>query len=289
MQSLKEEKMINIETIPKVSQVELRSFIAEKLAEENLWIVNRREKPVVPKSTIYTRYIKRIIDVVLSGVVLIILLPVNSVLAICTYLDVGTPIFFMQERLGKDERPFKIVKFRNMTNDRDEKGELLPPYKRVTKFGRFVRKTSLDELLNFWSIFKGDMSIIGPRPLPTGYLPRFSNRHRARHLVRPGLECPVIRPEGFRSSWDTQLENDIYYVENVSFALDVKMCLLLFKMVFDSKSSEIRGSGEIGTFLGYSKDGIAIDSHLVPIRYVQMYEKNKKEMLKIEETDDGEI
>ena len=139
-------------------------------------------------------------------------------------------------------KTFTLVKFRNMTNATDENGNLLPANQRVTKMGEFVRKTSLDELMNFWSVFKGDMSLIGPRPLATNYTSRFSERHKRRDAVRPGLECPFLTPSDHKRTWTEQFENDIYYVENLSFKLDVRMVIALFKAVFDRKSSSMRGA-----------------------------------------------
>ena len=153
-----------------------------------------------------------------------------------------------------------------MTNETDEQGNLLPPAQRVTKFGRFVRKSSLDELMNFWSIFKGDMSLIGPRPLPFEYQDYYSERHRMRYAVRPGLECPILHPKE-SLTWADQFENDVYYVENVSFTLDLKMAFLLIKMVFSKKSSSMRGSAVRGSFLGYHRDGSSINSQMVEEHY----------------------
>lgn len=143
---------------------EQRRKLAILLAEERLPIINQKLSTVQPSKTLYARYIKRVIDVIVSGIGLLVTLPINCLIGIITFFDVGRPIFFKQERIGKDEKPFTLIKFRNMRNDRDENGDLLPASIRVTKFGRFVRKTSLDELLNLWSVFKGDMSLIGPRP-----------------------------------------------------------------------------------------------------------------------------
>lgn len=265
-------KYVDIDNSDKITEATRNSFrqaVAEIIASDNLKFVNERSKCVVLRKSFYSKYGKRAIDIIVSGTALIVLAPVNIVLGVCTYFDVGRPIFFSQERIGKNGKVFNIIKFRNMTNDCDKNGELLPPAQRVTKFGKFVRKTSLDELLNFWCIFKGDMSVIGPRPLPIGYKDRFSKRHNARHLVRPGLECPMIKNARFRSTWSDQFENDIYYVENLSLKLDIKMLLTLVKMVFDKKSSKIRGDSERGTFMGYHKNGQSIDSHKVPIEYVK--------------------
>lgn len=259
---------VNLGLVEKIPHIELFDEVSKVIAEDNLEYVNQHSRPVIPKESFYTKYGKRLIDIVVSFVALVVTLPINLILAICTYFDVGKPIIFMQERVGKDETPFTIIKFRNMTNATDEDGNLLPPAQRVTRFGRFVRKTSLDELLNFWSIFKGDMSLIGPRPLPFEYQNYYSARHRMRCAVRPGLECPLIhRITDRKITWSDQFENDVYYVENVSLALDIKMILLLVRVVFSKKSNSMRGSAVRGSFLGYHKDGTNINSQMVEKEY----------------------
>ena len=164
--------------------------IADKLAEDRLDSINLGLEDVSPSKTFYAQYGKRIIDVVISVIALLVTLPFNLTLGIITFFDLGAPIFFAQKRAGKDGKVFTLLKFRNMNNAVGANGELLPPEERVTKIGRFVRKTSMDELLNFWSILKGDMSVIGPRPLPPEYTHRYNKRHVHRLDVRPGLECP---------------------------------------------------------------------------------------------------
>ena len=161
-----------------------------------------------------------------------------------------------------------LIKFRNMRNTTDEKGELLPPAQRVTKFGKFVRKTSLDELLNFWSILKGDMSLIGPRPLVPEYTHRYNKRHKQRLAVRPGLECPPRELNNRVWTWQEQFENDVWYVENVSFLTDCKMIVNLIRFALDRKSANARAMAERGTFMGYDLDGIAINLDGVPQEYI---------------------
>ena len=246
-----------------------RWAIADRLAEERLSKVNKISKPVVPSKTFYGTYIKRIIDIAVSTMALIIALPFNLIAAIVTRLDVGSPIFFKQERVGKDGKLFTIVKFRNMTNDVDENGELKPPSQRITKFGKFMRKTSLDELLNFWSVFKGDMSLIGPRPLVPEYTQRYSNRHKARLAVRPGLECPPRSLSHSVRSWQDQFENDVWYVENLSFKTDCKMIVNLIRFTFDSKNANARATSARGSFMGYDTSGNAISLSAVEQRYIE--------------------
>lgn len=252
-----------------------RADIARRLAEERLEIVNQRCAPVHPRKSIYTQYVKRLIDIVVAACALILTLPINLVIGVITFIDVGRPIFFIQERIGKDGKVFKLVKFRNMTNETDINGELLPAAQRVTKFGRFVRKTSLDELLNFWSILKGDMSLIGPRPLVLPYAERFSDRHAQRTAVCPGLECPPReRGVGIRS-WHDQFENDIWYVENISFLTDCKMIFSLLRFTLDQKNSASRAEVR-STFIGYNLDGLAISFEDVAQDYVDWSENTEE-------------
>lgn len=263
-----DELKINIDEMTDIINEEARLQIMKEIADENLEYVNCHSQPVRYKASFYTKYVKRIFDIVLSSIALVVSLPINLVLGVCTYFDVGRPIFFRQRRIGKDGITFEMIKFRNMRNTRNKHGELLPAKQRVTKFGRFVRKTSLDELLNFWSILKGEMSIIGPRPLPLLYEPFFSDRHRQRNLVAPGLECPFLRQLDHKPTWTEQLENDIYYVENVSFVLDMRLMWALVKTVIDKRSAAIRGSAFRGSFMGYSKDAASINSQQVPAHFV---------------------
>ena len=223
---------VNMGEVEGIPHIELFDTVSQIIAEENLAYVNEHSQKVKPRKTLYTLVFKRLLDICISFVALLVSLPINLFIAVCTFFDVGIPIMFKQERVGKDGKPFTIIKFRNMTNAVNENGELLPPDQRVTKFGKFVRKSSLDELLNFWSIFKGDMSLIGPRPLVCNYLGRYSDRHKMRHAVRPGLECPFVKevPQTGRK-WQDQFENDIWYVEHVSFLTDVRKCLGLLPLV----------------------------------------------------------
>ena len=168
--------------------------IAAYLKKRNLDKVNQTSAPVHPRDGIYVRYIKRILDLLVSIPAFLVFLPFNFIFGICTFFDVGRPIFYKQTRVGKNGKNFTIVKFRNMNNNTDADGKLLPARERITKFGYFMRRYSLDELLNFWSVLKGDMSIIGPRPLPTFFYERMSDRHKMRNYVRPGLECPAENP-----------------------------------------------------------------------------------------------
>ena len=248
-----------------------RADLARRLAEERLTTVNQKCVPVHPRVSFYTRFVKRAIDIAVSLLALTVTLPINLVIGVITYFDVGRPIFFTQDRIGKDGKLFKIVKFRNMTNETDAKGELLPAAQRVTKFGSFVRKTSLDELLNFWSILKGDMSLIGPRPLPPSYATRFNERHMKRNAVRPGLECPPRKKVVALRNWQDQFENDIWYVENVSFKTDCKMIWYLIRFALDRKNATLRATKIRSSFVGYDWDGRAISYEEVPQQYFDCY------------------
>lgn len=239
--------------------------VAQILREANLAHTNAISAPVHPRDSFYTRVGKRALDLLISLPVFIVLLPLNCILGICTFLDVGRPIFYQQTRVGKGGRHFTLVKFRNMNNNTDADGKLLPPAQRVTKFGKVMRKLSLDELLNFWSVLKGDMSIIGPRPQPVVLYERMSDRHRMRTAVRPGLECPrVIHVPGEEiCRYQRTFENDIWYVENVSLGLDIKLVLLLVKMAFTftKRGDQAAGRG-ISYFVGYNEDGVAISMNV---------------------------
>lgn len=246
----------------------MRIELADLLMKKNLSHANEICSPAVPRRSFYTKYGKRAIDIVVSGVALVLTSPINVLLAIGTFFDVGRPLIFKQERTGKDGKPFQIIKFRNMTNATNEQGELLPARERVTKFGSFVRTTSLDEFLNFWNVFKGDMSIVGPRPLKADLLRRLNNRHAIRACVRPGLECPFLRPLDHVPTWEERFENDVWYVENVSFTTDVRMFFGIVKMVFDVRTRRSRAGAKGGGFMGYDFDGRIIDQTNIPERYL---------------------
>ncbi len=177
---------------------------------------------------------------------LIVLSPLLLVVTVWLHFaNKGAGAFFTQERPGKDERIFKLYKFKSMTDERDAEGNLLPDGKRLTPVGRFIRKTSLDELPQLWNVLKGDMSFIGPRPLLVQYLPYYSDRERKRHCVLPGISG-LAQVSGRNSiSWDEQLELDVYYVENISFFLDLKICLTTIKKVLSQESVAVI-PGDVG-------------------------------------------
>lgn len=206
-----------------------------------------------PKNTLYTRYIKRALDVILSGAAILVLLPVLVVVSVLELYYHGRPIFYIDKRPGKNGKIFGMYKFRSMTNECDENGVLLHASKRITPFGRFLRRFSIDELPGLFNVFNGTMSIIGPRPLMVEYLPLYNERHAYRHHVRPGLACwdlsrgNQLTPASF--TWNVQFESDIYYVENCSFWLDVRMVIKTIKVLFTksemrTNSNRIRFDGK---------------------------------------------
>ena len=176
----------------------------------------------------YAKDIKRILDFILSLIALIVLSPVLLVVAILVRIKLGSPIIFKQQRPGKDERIFTLYKFRTMTDKKDENGNLLPDSERLTKFGKVLRSTSLDELPELVNILKGDMSIVGPRPLLVKYLPYYTEEERHRHDVRPGL-TGLAQVSGRNTiSWKEKFDKDIEYVNNISFFND---CSVIIKTV----------------------------------------------------------
>lgn len=174
------------------------------------------------------KYIKRILDIISSLLAIIILSPLLGVLTVIGAFEMKGNPFFTQERPGKDEKIFKLVKFRTMTNAKDENGELLSDAERLTKYGKFLRKTSLDELPELFNILKGDMSVIGPRPLLVQYLQYYTEEERHRHDVRPGLTGWAQVNGRNNITWEEKFAWDVKYVENISFSIDV---YILFKTV----------------------------------------------------------
>lgn len=171
----------------------------------------------------YRKYIKRLLDIVISLTALIVLSPVLLIVAILVRCKLGSPVIFHQQRPGYNEKIFKLCKFRTMTDERDENGELLPDEIRLTRFGKLLRSTSLDELPELLNILKGDMSLIGPRPLLVRYLPYYTDEERKRHDVRPGL-TGLAQVNGRNAlGWEERFAYDIEYVENLTFGMDVKI------------------------------------------------------------------
>lgn len=174
------------------------------------------------KASFYEKYIKRLLDVVLSALALVVLSPVLLIVAILVRVKLGSPVIFKQPRPGKDEKIFNLYKFRTMTDARDTDRKLLPDEARLTAFGKWLRSTSLDELPELWCILKGDMSIVGPRPLLVKYLPLYNDQQRRRHDVRPGLTGWAQINGRNALSWEEKFQYDVWYVDHVSFLTDLK-------------------------------------------------------------------
>ena len=181
----------------------------------------------------YKFFLKRAIEFILSLAGLVFLMPIYLVIIVMVRINLGSPIFFKQERPGLNNKVFNIYKFRTMTNEHDNYGNLLPDETRLTKFGRFLRSTSLDELPSLWSVLKGDMSLIGPRPLLVEYLPFFSENQARRHEVRPGITGWAQVNGRNAISWEEKFELDVWYVDNLSIILDIKIIwLTIIKVLF---------------------------------------------------------
>lgn len=196
----------------------------------------------------YRKYIKRLLDIVISLTALIVLSPVLLLVAILVRCKLGSPVIFHQERPGYNEKIFRLCKFRTMTDERDENGELLPDAVRLTKFGRMLRATSLDELPELWNILKGDMSIIGPRPLLVSYLPYYTEEERLRHTVRPGLTGLAQVSGRNLLDWDKRFATDVKYVNNLTFTMDIKIFFLTIKKVFIRENIEVDTNQAEGNF-----------------------------------------
>lgn len=259
--------MQDVSSLSKADLAEIAGYIRR----DNLEAVNRRVSAVTARDTFYTRHGKRWIDILVSGLALLVTAPVNLIIGIVTVFDVGSPIIFKQTRVGKDMKPFYIYKFRNMTNAVDEHGQLLPPSQRVTRWGKFVRKTSLDELLNFVSIFNGSMSLIGPRPLLDYYPERLHDRHKSIFQVKPGLECPTLEKVDHALSWQERLDNYVWYVENCSLWVDIRLALRIVQVALDHKSTSRRSNATHGGLLGYDPEGNVIYTKRVPEKYVEEF------------------
>lgn len=198
----------------------------------------------------YDRIIKRGMDLVLSGIALLVLSPVYVVLAVLVRIKLGKPVLFSQERPGRYGKIFKMYKFRSMTDARDAKGALLSDEERLTEFGRLLRATSLDELPELWNIFKGDMSIVGPRPLLVRYLPRYNKRQRHRHDVRPGLTGWAQVNGRNAITWEQKFEYDIQYVKRESFFFDLVIILMTAGKVLRRSGISQEGNATMEEFMG---------------------------------------
>lgn len=202
----------------------------------------------------YRKYVKRPMDIVFSLIAIIMLSPVFLIVAFLVKINLGSPVIFKQKRPGMNEKIFTMYKFRTMTNERDENGQLLPDDIRLTKFGEFLRSTSLDELPELFNILKGDMSIVGPRPLLVEYLPLYNDHQRRRHEVRPGL-TGLAQVNGRNAiSWEEKFNLDVKYVDNITFLGDWKIILFTVKKVFNREGINSGTSVTMEPFKGNGEE-----------------------------------
>ncbi len=199
---------------------------------------------------LYRRYFKRPMDFILSLIAIIVLSPILLIVAVLVRTKLGSPVIFKQKRPGLNEKIFTLYKFRTMTDERDKFGELLPDSIRLTKFGRLLRSTSLDELPELFNILKGDMSIVGPRPLLEQYLPLYNDHQKRRHVVRPGLSGWAQVNGRNAISWEDKFDLDVDYVDNISFILDWKIIFLTLKKVFIREGISQEGEATMEDFKG---------------------------------------
>lgn len=202
------------------------------------------------KKGIYCRYIKRPMDFILALMALVILSPVLLIVAILVRVKLGSPILFKQQRPGLNEKIFTLYKFRTMTDSKDENGELLPDSVRLTKFGKFLRSTSIDELPSLLNIIFGKLAVIGPRPLLVEYLPLYNETQRRRHEVRPGLSglAQVNGRNAIR--WEEKFELDVQYVDNITFIDDWKIIFLTLKKVLIKEGIHSESTSTMDVFVG---------------------------------------
>lgn len=203
---------------------------------------------------IYILFFKPFFDFIISLIALLILSPLLLIATILLFIANNGKPFFVQERPGKNGKIFSIVKFRTMTANKDSEGILLPDSQRLTKIGKFVRKTSIDELPQFWNVLKGDMSIIGPRPLLVSYLPLYSKFQNKRHLVKPGITGWAQVNGRNHLGWEDKFILDVYYVNNLDFFLDFQIILRTIKKVIISEGISASGHDTMPTFIEYLKN-----------------------------------
>ncbi len=200
---------------------------------------------------------KRALDLLLAAIVLLLACPLILITAIATFVREGRPILFSQMRAGYRDRPFRLFKFRTMSNARDAKGKLLPDQERLTRWGRFLRASSIDELPQLWNVLRGDMSLVGPRPLPILYLPRYSPVQRRRHLVRPGITGWAQVNGRNALTWEQKFDLDIYYVDHQSLALDFKILALTSLRLIRPRGISAQGAATMPEFMGSSSPAVS--------------------------------
>jgi sugar transferase EpsL len=193
---------------------------------------------------------KRIFDIILSCIIIIIMIPICIIVVLAILIFQGMPIFFKQDRLGKDHLPFKVIKFCTMTRMRDQEGELLPDIDRTTRLGTFLRKTSIDEIPSLWNVLKGEMSVVGPRPLRSRYLERYSPEQDRRHEVKPGITGWAQVNGRNTITWEERFKLDVWYVDHQSFLLDFKILFLTIFAVLLRKDINSSENNTMQEFLG---------------------------------------
>lgn len=196
---------------------------------------------------------KRIMDILVSLIGLILISPLLIIISAIIVVKLGRPVFFTQDRPGLNARPFKMIKFRTMTNETDEEGHLLPNEKRMTSFGNFLRSTSLDELPELINVLKGEMSLVGPRPLLMDYIPFFTDEQNRRHRVKPGITGWAQVNGRNAIGWDEKLKLDVWYIDNQSVCLDLKILWLTILKVFKREGITHEGHAGMPRFDDYVK------------------------------------
>ena len=199
------------------------------------------------KKTIYSVFIKRFLDIMISTIILVIFSWLYIILAILVRVKLGSPVLFKQHRPGKDEKIFKVIKFKTMTDERDAEGKLLPDTQRLTEVGKIVRSLSIDELPQLVNVFKGDMSLIGPRPLLVKYLPLYDEEQKRRHEVRPGLTGWAQVHGRNNITWKEKFELDLWYVDHCTLWTDIKVIFMTIKNVFSGKDVSVMSGSFDGT------------------------------------------
>ncbi|GGP14047.1 sugar transferase [Oceanobacillus neutriphilus] len=202
----------------------------------------------------YRKYVKRPMDVILASIAIIVLSPLLLMIAVLVKTKLGSPVFFKQKRPGLHEEIFLMYKFRTMTEERDANGSLLPDHVRLTRFGRLLRSTSLDELPELFNIVKGDMSIVGPRPLLVQYLPLYNQQQKRRHEVRPGLSGLAQINGRNAISWEDKFQLDVEYIGNISFLGDWKIILITINKIFIKEGIHEEEQATVQYFTGDSED-----------------------------------
>lgn len=204
----------------------------------------------------YTRFFKGFFDITIAALVLLALSPLFVIIWVSLSIANNGSAFFYQQRPGKDERIFKIIKFKSMNDKKDKEGNLLPDFRRMTVIGKFIRSTSLDELPQLLNVLKGDMSLIGPRPLLVSYLPLYSKEQNKRHLVKPGITGWAQVNGRNTISWDKKFEYDVWYVNHISFALDMKIYFMTLQKVIKRADISASDNTTMERFVGNEKSNL---------------------------------